>query len=192
MFSPSAFSVGRALDTAHKCGQGSEGIVVTGVSDMFTSEVENPVQFFVPKFFYNVETESFRETPKDQSYWPVQQVQPEDYYGEKLKPPPSNGFAVPQDLAELMVLFQVLDRNRKPMNGQATNVNIQWIEVPESVSFLDVVVAKNYGGEQISVCPKGGNSLSGVAAATVKCLLHEEGDCTDRDKTLVHRACVRS
>lgn len=189
MFSRSAFSVGRALDTTQKCGEGGEGIVVMGVSDMFTSEVENPVQFFIPKFYWNDESETLREVSMDELHWPVQEVHPEDYNGEQVQPPPdsSEGFAVPQDLASLHAFFQVLDRNGEPMNGEATDVAIQWIQVPESVSFFDTLVAKHYGGEQLSHCPEGGSVLSGVAKATIECLLQEEMSCDDIDavKTVV-------
>ena len=192
MFSKSASSVGRALDTLQtSCGKGSEGVVVTAVSEIFTAKVENPVQYFIPFATLNQDTDKLREIPSNQWQWPVQKIQPEDYFDEKNEVTtyhdPKTGkdmtIAVPQQLASFIALFQVLDRNSKPMNGEATNVQIQWIEIPESVSLLEVVQAVGHGGQQLSDCPSGGSVLSGIAAASLECVTGGKMDCDAPDVT---------
>ena len=196
MFSNSAFGVGRADDTVEgSCGAGSEGIVVTGVSDIFTRVVENPVQSFIPVGFVNREKSSYRPLSGQDFFMSVQGVRDEDYYytannvaysselGRDVSPP--------QDLAGFTAYFKVSDRNFQGMNGQATDVQIQWVEVPDSVSLLEVLDAKLYGGQQISKCPPGGSVLTPVAAASVECLIGNN-KCSDPDvkKMLVGRLVV--
>ena len=193
MFSKSAFSVGRAVDTVQSsCGASSAGILVTGASDIFTRVVENPVQMFVPFGFYNDETGAFRALHESAFDMPVQEVNPEDYFGTANDVSHSSewdrSISEPQHLAMFNAYFIVFDRDVNPMNGQASDVQIQWIEVPESVSLLEVNDAKDYGGQQVSACPRegGGSVLPPITAALAECALGNT-KCSDpgTKKTLV-------
>ena len=147
---------------------------MTAVSDMFTMEVVNPVQRFVPGATYNPYTgvlRSITDYHLPNSGLPVLKIQDDDYY-----PHPSGA-----TLGFFNAFFTVLDSDSKPINGKATNVRIQWIEVPDSVSLLDVLDAQYVGGRQASRCPEGGNVLPATAAKIVDCGLSQisPSDCSD-------------
>ena len=196
MLSKSAFSVGRALDTLNSvCGAGSEGITVTGVSEVFSAKVENPVQYFRLFAAFNKETNKTRLITNQS---PVQKIQPEDYFDEKneitIQHDPKTGkdvpVALPQQLASFFTLFGVYDGNGIPMNDKAKNVTIQWIEIPQSVSSIEASDAMLFGGQQLSKCPMGGNVLSKIAAASLDCVI--ESDSCDNpyvQKYMVSRSC---
>ena len=160
MFSPSAFSVGRARDTSlGRCGEAGGGITVTAVSDMFTVEVFNPVRRFVLDGAINKVTQAWQQITDHDS--PVQQIQSKSYYQHP------NGLSP----GIFTAVFKVSGWDSKPINGKATNVKIQWIEIPASVPTIDAIDAQYFGGQQVSACPKGGNVLPTVAAAAVQCVL---------------------
>ena len=177
MFSKSAFSVGRAVDTDQgSCGSGIEGIVVTGASDIFTRVVENPVQAVLPLGFMNEEkgSDGFRplspDINPDTVFWPDL----EDYYSTENVP----GYP----LAAIKPIFMIADRNLKGMNGQATDVQIQWLEVPDSVSLTEILDAKLFGAQQISPCPSEGSAFTPIAAAGMKCVMESiygQQNCSD-------------
>ena len=185
MFSQSAFSVGRTLDTAQTtCGEGTGGIIVTAVSDMFTSRVANPVNFFIPVGTSNRETGEYTdyaapikiaETMEN----PIFKIPADAYYSTKniIKTDPTTNELVsqPQHRAEFQVYFMVLDKNGQPMNDEAKDVKIQWVEVPQSVSLLDIVDAKYVtGGQQVSDCPSGGSVFPNITAAGAKCFFENQ------------------
>ena len=168
VFSKSAFSVGRAVDsTDSTCGGKSTGIRVTGASEMFTAAVVNPIRDFFPVGF--MKNSSLRTI---QIGAPVEVVQDQDYFEQ------------PHSLSAFHAYFMVIGQDGKPMNGEATNVQIQWIEVSDSVSAIDFINAK-FGGQQISKCPHGRSVLPKHVAARVECGMDNNCDKPQAKTTLV-------
>ena len=179
-FSQSAFSVGRALDTTHTtCGEGSQGITVTGVSDMFTSSVVNPVQYFVPYVAVNDDTGGARIFAQNDYYKPVLKLQEEDYAHKD-----------PHHRAVLHLYFGVVDSNIAGLNGQAKDVKVQWIELPDSVPILEDINARYVGGLQMSECPEGGSVFPDIVREGIKCFQNSNCDDPTVTKQTVGKVCM--
>ena len=135
MLSKSAFSVGRAMDTSQtSCGAGSEGIIVTGVSEVFSAKVENPVQYFLPFATVNKETDKVRVIPANQIQRLVQQIQPEDYFDEA---PTFKQSYAPQSGEIFGILKQMLETFEKDL------AESQKEEMANQKAYEDLKAAKD-------------------------------------------------